>query len=103
MILAQNSDPKQQTPCELLNKVVLSYFLAMQDTHLFLSSPQCRNCILCAVCVCSIVNYSDPRDRMVAVVKWYLSAFHAGRKVICFTFFRNLKTFVSVSEGVGQA
>lgn len=27
-----------------------------------------------------IVNYSDPRDRMVAVVRWYLSAFHAGRK-----------------------
>ncbi|XP_078354846.1 oxysterol-binding protein-related protein 9-like isoform X1 [Oculina patagonica] len=27
-----------------------------------------------------IVNYSDPKDRMVAVVRWYLSAFHAGRK-----------------------
>ncbi|XP_078417246.1 oxysterol-binding protein-related protein 9 isoform X3 [Cetorhinus maximus] len=28
----------------------------------------------------SIVDQSDPRDRMVQVVKWYLSAFHAGRK-----------------------
>lgn len=27
-----------------------------------------------------IVNYSHPRDRMIAVVRWYLSAFHAGRK-----------------------
>uniref|UniRef100_A0A4W3IGC5 Oxysterol-binding protein n=1 Tax=Callorhinchus milii TaxID=7868 RepID=A0A4W3IGC5_CALMI len=25
-------------------------------------------------------NHSDPKDRMVQVVKWYLSAFHAGRK-----------------------
>uniref|UniRef100_A0AAY4EUT3 Oxysterol-binding protein n=1 Tax=Denticeps clupeoides TaxID=299321 RepID=A0AAY4EUT3_9TELE len=28
----------------------------------------------------SIAEQSDPRDRMVYVVKWYLSAFHAGRK-----------------------
>ena len=35
---------------------------------------------LCLLC-CSIVNYSEPKDRMVAVVRWYLSAFHAGRKV----------------------
>ncbi|XP_055497732.1 oxysterol-binding protein-related protein 9 isoform X2 [Leucoraja erinacea] len=28
----------------------------------------------------SIVDQIDPRDRMVQVVKWYLSAFHAGRK-----------------------
>uniref|UniRef100_UPI00398F2B6D oxysterol-binding protein-related protein 9 isoform X2 n=1 Tax=Pristiophorus japonicus TaxID=55135 RepID=UPI00398F2B6D len=28
----------------------------------------------------SIVDQPDPRDRMVQVVKWYLSAFHAGRK-----------------------
>ncbi|XP_051869099.1 oxysterol-binding protein-related protein 9 isoform X2 [Pristis pectinata] len=28
----------------------------------------------------SIVDQTDPRDRMVQVVKWYLSAFHAGRK-----------------------
>uniref|UniRef100_V9KMA5 Oxysterol-binding protein n=1 Tax=Callorhinchus milii TaxID=7868 RepID=V9KMA5_CALMI len=28
----------------------------------------------------SIVDHSDPKDRMVQVVKWYLSAFHAGRK-----------------------
>ncbi|XP_038650190.1 oxysterol-binding protein-related protein 9 isoform X4 [Scyliorhinus canicula] len=28
----------------------------------------------------SIVDQSDPRDRMAQVVKWYLSAFHAGRK-----------------------
>ncbi|XP_073259098.1 oxysterol-binding protein-related protein 9-like [Porites lutea] len=27
-----------------------------------------------------IVNHNDPRNRIVAVVKWYLSAFHAGRK-----------------------
>ncbi|XP_078264665.1 oxysterol-binding protein-related protein 9 isoform X1 [Rhinoraja longicauda] len=28
----------------------------------------------------SIIDQIDPRDRMVQVVKWYLSAFHAGRK-----------------------
>ena len=28
----------------------------------------------------SIAEQEEPRDRMVQVVKWYLSAFHAGRK-----------------------
>uniref|UniRef100_A0A8C5RXW9 Oxysterol-binding protein n=1 Tax=Laticauda laticaudata TaxID=8630 RepID=A0A8C5RXW9_LATLA len=28
----------------------------------------------------SISDYKDPKDRMIQVVKWYLSAFHAGRK-----------------------
>ncbi|TRY88658.1 hypothetical protein DNTS_025679 [Danionella cerebrum] len=28
----------------------------------------------------SIAEQQDPKDRMVQVVKWYLSAFHAGRK-----------------------
>lgn len=28
----------------------------------------------------SIPDYSDPKDRMLQVLKWYLSAFHAGRK-----------------------
>ncbi|XP_041127381.1 oxysterol-binding protein-related protein 9-like isoform X2 [Polyodon spathula] len=28
----------------------------------------------------SIADQTDPRDRMVQVLKWYLSAFHAGRK-----------------------
>lgn len=28
----------------------------------------------------SISDQKDPKDRMVQVVKWYLSAFHAGRK-----------------------
>ncbi|KAM8930268.1 oxysterol-binding protein-related protein 9 isoform 4-T4 [Pelodytes ibericus] len=28
----------------------------------------------------SIGDHKDPKDRMVQVVKWYLSAFHAGRK-----------------------
>uniref|UniRef100_A0A8C9U6H3 Oxysterol-binding protein n=1 Tax=Scleropages formosus TaxID=113540 RepID=A0A8C9U6H3_SCLFO len=28
----------------------------------------------------SIADHAEPRDRMVQVVKWYLSAFHAGRK-----------------------
>ncbi|XP_043942010.1 oxysterol-binding protein-related protein 9 isoform X2 [Protopterus annectens] len=28
----------------------------------------------------SIADQKDPKDRMVQVVKWYLSAFHAGRK-----------------------
>uniref|UniRef100_A0A8C4S6Y1 Oxysterol-binding protein n=1 Tax=Erpetoichthys calabaricus TaxID=27687 RepID=A0A8C4S6Y1_ERPCA len=28
----------------------------------------------------SIADQKDPRDRMVQVLKWYLSAFHAGRK-----------------------
>ncbi|XP_068242910.1 oxysterol-binding protein-related protein 9 isoform X6 [Palaemon carinicauda] len=29
---------------------------------------------------CSIADMTTPQDRMVQVVKWYLSAFHAGRK-----------------------
>ncbi|XP_064087179.1 oxysterol-binding protein-related protein 9-like isoform X6 [Macrobrachium nipponense] len=29
---------------------------------------------------CSIADMQTPQDRMVQVVKWYLSAFHAGRK-----------------------
>ena len=29
---------------------------------------------------CSISDQKDARDRMVQVVKWYLSAFHAGRR-----------------------
>ncbi|XP_064476901.1 oxysterol-binding protein-related protein 9-like isoform X2 [Ornithodoros turicata] len=28
----------------------------------------------------NIVDHADPKDRMVEVVRWYLSAFHAGRK-----------------------
>lgn len=28
----------------------------------------------------SIAEQPEPRERMVHVVKWYLSAFHAGRK-----------------------
>jgi uncharacterized coiled-coil protein SlyX len=28
----------------------------------------------------SVVDLPDPKDRMICVVKWYLSAFHAGRK-----------------------
>lgn len=28
----------------------------------------------------SIAEQSEPRERMVQVVRWYLSAFHAGRK-----------------------
>lgn len=28
----------------------------------------------------SIADLKDPRDRMVQVVKWYLSSYHAGRK-----------------------
>ena len=39
---------------------------------------------ICICSVCSVVNYSNPKDRMVAVVRWYLSAFHAGRKVRLF-------------------
>jgi len=27
-----------------------------------------------------IPDFSEPRDRMIQVVKWYLSAYHAGRK-----------------------
>jgi hypothetical protein len=27
-----------------------------------------------------IAEHKDPRERMVQVVKWYLSAYHAGRK-----------------------
>jgi len=28
----------------------------------------------------SITDYQTPRDRFIQVVKWYLSAFHAGRR-----------------------
>uniref|UniRef100_T1IK17 Oxysterol-binding protein n=1 Tax=Strigamia maritima TaxID=126957 RepID=T1IK17_STRMM len=28
----------------------------------------------------SITNFPDPKERMIQVVRWYLSAFHAGRK-----------------------
>nr|CAD7442723.1 unnamed protein product [Timema bartmani] len=28
----------------------------------------------------SIADFSDPKDRMVQVVRWYVSAYHAGRK-----------------------
>lgn len=27
-----------------------------------------------------IAEHNDPRDRMIQVVRWYLSAYHAGRK-----------------------
>ena len=33
-----------------------------------------------AVLCCSIPDCPTPRDRLVQVLKWYLSAFHAGRK-----------------------
>ena len=48
--------------------------------------------------VCSIVNHSDPKDRMVAVVRWYLSAFHAGRKVCCLFFFEHFLILIIQSE-----
>ena len=28
----------------------------------------------------SITDYETPQERMIQVLKWYLSAFHAGRK-----------------------
>lgn len=28
----------------------------------------------------SIPDFDDPKDRFVQVIRWYLSAFHAGRK-----------------------
>lgn len=34
------------------------------------------------VCEYSIVDFEVPKDRMIQVLKWYLSAFHAGRKVL---------------------
>lgn len=55
-------------------------------------------CSLCWLYVCSIVNYSDPKDRMVAVVRWYLSAFHAGRKVCCLFFFEHFLILIIQSE-----
>lgn len=32
------------------------------------------------MCFHSIADFKDPRDRMVQVVRWYMSAYHAGRK-----------------------
>jgi len=28
----------------------------------------------------SVTDYQTPRDRFIQVIKWYLSAFHAGRR-----------------------
>lgn len=33
------------------------------------------------ICLDSIADYSDPKDRMIAIVRYYLSAFHSARKV----------------------
>ena len=30
--------------------------------------------------VCRIVDITDPKERFVQVVRWYMSSFHAGRK-----------------------
>ena len=40
-----------------------------------------RDQFVMVVCVSSVVDLPDPKDRMIRVVQWYLSAFHAGRKV----------------------
>lgn len=32
-------------------------------------------------CHDSIADKSDPRDRMIAIIRYYLSAFHSARKV----------------------
>lgn len=37
---------------------------------------------MCIIHCQSIVDFKDPKDRMIQVLRWYLSAFHAGRKVI---------------------
>lgn len=37
-------------------------------------------CLSFFLSLCSISDQKDPKERMVQVVKWYLSAFHAGRK-----------------------
>jgi len=29
-----------------------------------------------------ITNLPDPEDRMMAVLEWYLTSFHAGRQVL---------------------
>lgn len=29
---------------------------------------------------CSIVDFKDPKERLIQVVRWYLSSYHAGRK-----------------------
>lgn len=29
-----------------------------------------------------ITNLAEPEDRMMAVLEWYLTSFHAGRQVI---------------------
>lgn len=30
----------------------------------------------------SVPDLADPGDRMIQVLRWYLSSFHAGRKVL---------------------
>ena len=45
---------------------------------LFLSSDKFE--ILLNVKKYSIADFTEPRDRIVQVVRWFLSAFHAGRR-----------------------
>lgn len=40
----------------------------------------CSFNLIVTVFFSSIADLKDPRERMVQVVKWYLSAYHAGRK-----------------------
>jgi hypothetical protein len=53
--------------------------LCLQGIHVRCSNKILFNYI--RVFYYSIVDFEDPKDRMIQVLKWYLSAFHAGRKV----------------------
>ncbi len=61
-----------------------------------------------------MTDYQTPRDRFIQVIKWYLSAFHAGRKsavpkkpynpILGETFqcYYDIGTSSSASSNVGQ-
>ena len=59
-------------------------FFAHPDVFARSASCSCLNwrfVVTMAMSCDSIADYSDPRDRMVAIVRYYLSAFHSARKV----------------------
>jgi hypothetical protein len=45
-----------------------------------LSTFESNKDTLFQMCLFSVTDHQTPRDRFIQVVKWYLSAFHAGRR-----------------------
>uniref|UniRef100_A0A8D0QKY1 Oxysterol-binding protein n=1 Tax=Sus scrofa TaxID=9823 RepID=A0A8D0QKY1_PIG len=68
------------------HKSVIMHLLSQVRLGMDLTKVRIKFSICCSKTLhfvflpCSISDQKDARDRMVQVVKWYLSAFHAGRK-----------------------